>query len=249
VPGEQGPTSAYANYQQTKKARSPVGWWIGAAALLSVIIIVGVIALRSIGGSGGILPTTPGGQPSANACPEQTSATIEPPQRPPDGRVYGGPVSYPRLGPPWQAPEGEFRVPFGRDVQSQTVTVEANYAPDTHWVASVLVGELQAGDGFFTPEQGAQIVVRCILGSFYGNNPVESDVQVNRATTIDGNQAWLVESQLSFDIEGLRTKGELLIVAVIATDTTAGLYYASIPDTRPELVQPARDALAALQVD
>ena len=54
-----------------------------------------------------------------------------------------------------------------------------------------------------------------------------------------------------FDIEGLVAKGELLIVAVVAAGEsgTAGLYYASIPDTQPELVQPARDALADLQVD
>ena len=32
-------------------------------------------------------------------------------------------------------------------------------------------------------------------------------------------------------------------------DTTAGLFYASIPDTTPELLQPARDALSQLKVD
>ena len=112
----------------------------------------------------------------------------------------------------------------------------------------MLVAELMAGDGFYTPEQGAQIVVRCILGEFYGDNPVTSDVKVNKATTIDGHDAWLVESQLSFDIPGLIAKGELLIVAVVSAGEsgTAGLYYASIPDTQPDLVQPARDALADL---
>ena len=71
------------------------------------------------------------------------------------------------------------------------------------------MAELQAGDGFFTPEQGAQIVVKCILGAFYGNNPVNSNVKVNEKTTIDGHDAWLVESQLTFDIPGLEAKGEL----------------------------------------
>ena len=104
----------------------------------------------------------------------------------------------------------------------------------------MLVGELQAGDGFFTPEQGSQIVVKCILGRFYGNNPVNSDVTVNEKTTVDGHDAWVVESQLTFDIQGLKTKGELLIVVIVATDTRSGIYYASIPDTVPELVKPAR---------
>jgi hypothetical protein len=118
-----------------------------------------------------------------------------------------------------------------------------------NWTASILVAELQAGDGLFTPEQGAQIVVKCILGAFYGNHRVNSDVKVSEKTTIDGHDAWLVESQLTFDIPGLEAKGEYLIVAVVAVGNRSGLFYASIPDTRPELVQPARDALAQLQVD
>jgi hypothetical protein len=116
-------------------------------------------------------------------------------------------------------------------------------------VASILVGELQAGDGFFTPEQGSQIVVKCILGKFYGDNPVESDVKVNKATTIDGHEGWLVESHLTFDIAGLKTKGETLIVAIVATQDRSGLYYASIPDTVPDLLPVARTTLEKLRVD
>ncbi|MFP5283872.1 MAG: DUF2510 domain-containing protein, partial [Actinomycetes bacterium] len=249
--GQGAPGTAYAAYQSSQKSRSGIGWWVGAAALMAVIALVAVIALRAIGGNDGVLsPTIPGRQPTQDPCPQQTFESEEPaPARPADGRVHGGPLSFPVLRSPWQAPTSENRVPFGRDVRTQMVTVEPNYNGLNNWVASVLVGELQAGDGFFTPQQGSQIVVRCILGAFYGDNPVRSDVQVNEATTIDGHEAWLVESELSFDIEGLRTKGELLIVAIVATGATAGLYYASIPDTRPELVQPARDTLAALQVD
>ena len=112
----------------------------------------------------------------------------------------------------------------------------------------MLVGELQAGDGFFTPEQGSQIVVKCILGAFYGNAQVNSDVKKNEATTIDGHEAWIVESQLSFDIPNLETKGELLIVVIVSAGARSGLYYASIPDTSPELVQPARDLIGQLKV-
>ena len=140
-------------------------------------------------------------------------------------------------------------MPFGVDAVIRTVTVEPDYAPNSHWVASVLVAELQAGDGFFTPEQGSQIVVKCILGEFYGNNPVTSEVRKNEKATIDGREAWIVESQLSFDIPNLRTKGELLIVAIVSAGNRSGIFYASIPDTTPELVQPARDALQALKVD
>jgi hypothetical protein len=243
--------SAYANYQELQKKKSPIGWWIAGAALVIGIIIVAVIAIRAV--TGGVDTGTAGGpvgQPSQDACPPQITASPDPGTDPADGRVHGGPVSYPRLGSPWGAPQGDNRVPFGTDVQSQLVGVEINYdGKGSDWVASVLVGELQAGDGFFTPEQGSQIVVKCILGAFYGNNPVKSNVKVNEKATIDGHEGWLVESHLTFDIAGLKTKGELLIVAIVSAGNRSGLYYASIPDTTPELVQPARDALEQLQVD
>jgi hypothetical protein len=141
-------------------------------------------------------------------------------------------------------------VAFGVDALTQTVLDQPNYDGRNHlWVASVLVAELQAGDGFFSPRQGSEVVVRCILGTFYGDAAVTSDVQVNERATIDGHDAWVVESQLSFDIPGLRAKGERLIVAIVSAGSTSGLYYASIPDTRPSLVEPARKALAELKVD
>jgi hypothetical protein len=250
--GQDYGSSAYANYQELEKKKSPIGWWIAGAALVIGIIIVAVIAIRAV--TGGTDTGTTGGpvaQPSQDACPPQSTASPEPgPADPADGRVHGGPLSYPQLGSPWGAPHVDSRVPFGSDVQTQMVPVETNYdGAGTNWVAQILVGELQAGDGFFTPEQGAQIVVKCILGSFYGDNPINSKVTVNEKTTIDGHEGWLVESKLTFDIVGLETKGELLIVAIVSAGNRSGLYYATIPDSTPELVQPARDALKQLQVD
>ena len=246
----QGQPGAYASFQTAQQRKSPVGWWIAAAALLVVIIVVGVIAVRAIGGNSGTTGVGPG-QSSQDVCPTTSDpSSAQPSTDPSDGRVHGGPISYPRLGDPWSRPLTDNRVPFGRDVQKQQVTDQADYdGSGNSWVASILVAELMAGDGFYTPEQGAQIVVRCILGKFYGDNAVTSDVTVNEATTVDGREAWLIESQLSFDIPGLIAKGELLIVTVVNAGATSGLYYASIPDTQPELVKPARDAMAALTVD
>ena len=245
----QGQPGAYANYQTAQKKKSPAGWWIAAAALAVVMVVIGVVAIRAITRTGGLLGGDPS-QPSQDVCPRSSTAPTATRPDPNDGRVHGGPISYPRLGDPWSAPyDTEDRVPFGLDVMKQDVMDQANYDGTHSWVASVLVAELMAGDGFFTPEQGAQIVVRCVLGSFYADNPVESNVTVNKATKIDGRDGWVIESQLSFDIPGLRAKGELLIIAVVSAGATAGLYYASIPNTQPELVKPARKALAELRVD
>ena len=244
--------SAYANYQQLEKKRSPIGWWTAGAALVIIIAVAAVLAVRAVtGGDTGTSAGVPIGQPSQDVCPPQNTASPEAPvSHPADGRVHGGPVSYPTLGAPWGPPQGDARVPFGTDVQTQLVLDQLNYdGKGTNWAAQILVAELQAGDGFFTPEQGSQIVVKCILGAFYGNHPVNSDVKVNEKTAIDGHDAWLVESQLSFDIPGLETTGEYLIVAIVSAGNRSGLYYATIPDTLPELVQPARDTMSQLQVD
>ena len=240
--------SAYAQYQQTQQKRSPVGWWLAGAALLVAVVVVAVLGVRvaTTGGGGSPLP----GQGRENSCPDPQLMTATPAPDPADGRVHGGPVSYPTLRGPWGSAQPDNRVPFGIDAKTQTVTDQANYDGLGHnWVAQVLVAELQAGDGFFSPQQGAQIVVRCILGTYYGNAAVTSDVKVDEKATIDGHDAWIVESALSFDIPWLRATGERLIVAIVSAGATSGLYYASIPDTQPELVEPARTALEQLQVD
>jgi hypothetical protein len=247
-PGQPG-ASPYASFQ---KRRSGVGWWVGAGVLLLVLVVVAVFAISRATSGGTAGGGGASGQDSSSACPPDRSDSPVATAPPADGRVHGGPVSYPQLGSPWGAPGAETRVPFGVNVLSQTVVVQSAYdgQADHDWVASVLVGELQAGDGFFTPQQGSQIVVKCILGKFYGDNKVNSDVVTDKATTIDGHDAWLVESKLTFDIPGLQTKGERLIVAIVQAGTDrSGLFYASIPDTTPQLLQPARDALSQLKVD
>ncbi len=245
----QGYGSAYATYQQRPQRRTPWGWWLAGGALVLVIVVIAVLAVRATTGLG-TSTVPPGGGSSPNLCPQPKKQSIEPGSDPNDGQVHGGPVSYPELGSPWGTPQtDDDRVPFGTDVRVQSVTDQDNYDGNGHsWVASILVAELQAGDGFFSPEDGSKIVVKCILGTFYGNAAVTSDVVVDQKATIDGHDGWIVESKLHFDIPKLNAKGERLIVAIVSAGARSGLYYASIPDTKPELLAPARAALAQLKV-
>lgn len=240
--------------QQPRK--SATGWWVGGAVILMAVALIawlGVQAFTRVIGGGSITGDPPGGSnPTQDICPRipADAATTPPPQRN-DGRVHGGKLSYPMLGAPWGPVQGDNRVPFGREVAEQIVMVEPDYDGfGSSWVASVLVGELVAGDGFFSPQEGAEIVMRCVVGEFYADAVVERDDLVSEATTVDGHDAWLVESHLSFDIPGLETKGELAIVVIVDTGTeSASLYYASIPDTVPHLVDDARTAMEQLTVD
>ena len=89
------------NYQQTQKKRSPIGWWIAGAALVVVIVIVAVIAIRAVTGGGRCPRGTPGGQATQDACPPRPLGDAVAHPAPADGRVHGGPLSYPTLGSPW----------------------------------------------------------------------------------------------------------------------------------------------------
>jgi hypothetical protein len=227
-------------------------WWLAGGAIVLVLVVVVAFIVRAVGNTvavpGG--PST-SGQSARAICPDRDLQTpTENPTR--DGRVYGGQLSYPVLPAPWSAPHIETRVPFGRNAWTQEILVDQYVVngQTNGWVAAVLVAELNAGDGFFSPQEGSQIVVKCIVGAFYGDAAVTRRDLVNQATTIDGRNAWLVESHLTFDIPDLRTKGELAIVAIVETsESTASIYYASIPDTSPQYEEPARQALAGLRVD
>jgi len=243
------PGQAYVAPEQRKK---PVGAWVLLAVGLVVVAVVGGFVIRGILGTGNTAgtPANPGGgQATTNPCPTNKGTASKVPH-PNDGRVYGGMLSYPRFGAPWGAPREDTRLAFGRDVMYQFLTVEPNYdGKNSDWGASVLVGELAAGDGFYSPEEGSKIVMKCIVGAYYGDAKVGRQDLVDKAMTVDGKDAWLLESHLTFDITGLKAKGELAIVLIVATSAeSSSLYYASIPDNAKQYEAPARDAMAKLKV-
>lgn len=241
--------TAYQNYQQQNtKKKSTAGWWIAGGAVLVALIIIVVLVVRNLSGGSLTDPTKPGGGGSEDACPT-TTPTAAPNTTSPDGRVHGGPVSYPRLPSPWGEPYSDTRVPFGSDVLQQTIQVEPDYHGTDDWVASILVAQLLAGDGFFTPEQGSEIVAKCVVGVFYGDNPVERKDQESKAMKVDGHKAWYLKTHLSFDIPGLRTKGETAIIVIVGAGNTSGLFYASIPDTAKQYLPDAEKSLKELTVD
>lgn len=244
-----GQQSAYQNYQQTTKKKSAVGWWIGGGLGVVALIVVIVLVISRLSGGAGGGGNGPGGDPSEDACPT-TTPTAAPKTTSPDGRVHGGPISYPRLPGPWSAPFTDDRVPFGSDVLQQTITIEKDYnGSGNDWVASILVAQLLAGDGFFTPEQGSEIVAKCVVGAFYGDNPVDRHDEESKAIKVDGHDAWYLKTHLTFDIPGLKTKGETAVIVIINAGTTSGLFYASIPDTAKQYMGDAERSLAAVTVD
>lgn len=247
----QGSAAYHARPAAPTQRRTPVGAIVAAVIGVLALILIAGVGLRSIssgGGGGGLFPQ-PVSSPTDEACPKN-NVTVTPRQHPADGRLHGGMISMPRLGAPWSAPLSEDRVPFGADVHAQNVTVESNYdGRGQSWVASIVLGDLVAGDGFYSPHEGADIVAHCVVGLFYGNNKIERQDLKSEQHDLDGKDGWLIQMHLSFDIRGLQCKGETATILVVATgSSSASLYYSSIPDTTPELMATQDQALAQLTV-
>ncbi len=236
---------AGAGYAATPQ-RKGRGWLVALIAVAVVLVIVVVLVVRNLGGVLGGLPGLPGGNPSSNACP-QPEANSSPTPQPADGRVHSGPLSYPQLPSPWGAPQANTEVPFGRDVLQQFVQTEQT--PTMSWGAAVMVGELVAGDGFFEPKDGAEIVLKCVTGTFYGDAEVTRHDTVSKAMTVDGHDAWIMESDLSFSIKGLDATNELLTVVIVDLENgSAGLFASSVPGNAPQYDAPAEQAMKGLRV-
>ena len=245
-PGAPGPAGSAPLPPGSPVRRSGRGWLIGLIAVAVVLVVLVVLAVRGLGGALGGLPGVPGGDSSADVCPKPEASSTPTPQ-PNDGRVHSGPLSYPRLPAPWGPPEPEAEVPFGRDVLQQFVQTEQTST--LTWGAAVMVGELVAGDGFFEPEDGAEIVLRCVTGTFYGNAEVTRNDTTSQAMTVDGHDAWIMESDLSFSIPELEATNELLTVVIVDLENgSAGLFASSVPGNAPQYNEPAKQAMEGLRV-
>jgi len=220
-------------------------WLVGLLALILVVAVVVVLVVRSQSGGLELTDPRPTGQSTRELCPlpQRESSPA-----PPGDRVVSGQLSYPRLGAPFTPPTYDGRVPYGRNIRSQVAQVEARPDGSLLWVAQILIAQLNAGDGFYEVEQGANIVADCIAGLFYADVQVERTDRRNEALRVDGQRGWIVEAHLTFDVEDIKTKGETMIIVVVETDEGAGLFYGSLPDTSPEFNQMIRQSLADLRV-
>ncbi|MGJ3508895.1 DUF2510 domain-containing protein [Enemella sp. A6] len=250
-PVEYAQTYGTGEYGSTDN-RKPLMWGIIGVVALVVIAMVAFLAIRSFIGGGNDDPTSPNPRRTntTEICPPgDPSNSAAPPQKG-DGWVRAGKLAYKDPQGEWSAPRAETRVPFSRAALSQNVTIHKDYQPGYNWVASITLGELLAGDGFYSPKDGAEVVVKCVVGSFYGEGTeVHREDVRSEAITVDGRDAWVIESNLSFDIPNLEADEELLIVVIVDTgDAGAGLFYASIPNTSKHLEAPAREAMASLKV-
>ena len=228
--------------------RSPLGWILAGIGVLVVVVVVVVLVVVAGTRLGRPDPPPSSPSPAGPVCPEAVQPSASPSAQA-GSRVVSGRLSYPRLPAPFGAPVWDRRVPFGRDVQTQQATVEVDAAGRATWVSGITIARLLAGDGFYGPRQGAEVVATCITGLFYGESAVEREDLRNEGTTVDGRPAWIIEAHLGFRLPDISTTGETMTVVVVDVgDGEAGLFYASNPDTSPQFAAPLERAEAGLRV-
>lgn len=218
------------------------------AAIVALALIV-MLAIRA----SGVDPFTGrplAGDASQDVCPKEQRTQPSQRSHPSDGRVHGGMLSFPQQPiPPWEGVTRDSRVPFGRDVRTQNRIVVQNFEKGGQWVSALLVAELYAGDGFYTPEEGSAIVVKCVQGRFYGDMKLTREDRVSKPYTLGSYNGWYTEVHFGFDHPRLPFKGETAIIIILATGPdSASLFYASIPDGREDDMASARAAIADLRV-
>ena len=247
------------------KAKTSVAPWIISIVGVLVLALVVFFVVRMVTGEEVVIlppngetnsPTPNKGTtspPPTRVCPKESMEDIQFEHPVGDGWVYGGALAYRQLPSPWDEVVTDNRIPFGRDVSGQEAVVHMNPNPVgwwPWWVAGVWIGELYAGDGFYDPQEGSEIVNRCIFGSFYGNeSPITSETLRSEAYTLDGHDGWITETMLSFDIKDLETTSELSIVIIVRTsDLTSSIYFASWPTDAPTLRGDIDATIASLRV-
>jgi len=244
--------NAYATYQgmAQKPKRSPGPWIILGIGVLVVAVLVYLAITRVINPVGPGATTNGGGDSTSQVCPQEATDNQRA-DHPDDNRVYGGKLSYPMLTDPWSAVQtDDTRIPFGRDVAEQMVVIHPYYDGSSSWVASVMVGELYAGDGFYSPQQGSEIVNRCIFGTFYGGARVVATTISSGAYSLDGYDGWKTVTNLTFSIPNLPTTNELATVIIVATSAmSSSIFYSSIPGDASQYNADVDQAIAGLRVE
>jgi hypothetical protein len=239
----QAGANPYATGIPPKKKKSAGPIVVAAVVLIAVAVAAWLIVPKILGKggtTGGDESEPPISNPTTMTCPDPTYDTTTY-EHPNDGWVHGGRLAVPRLTGDWSLPFEETGVAFGRDALHQFYTMYTGWdpkQPGAVWGASVLVGELYAGDGFFNPQEGAEIVTHCVLGTFYGDAVVTRNDTRNEAYPLDGYDGWIIQTTLSFEIENIPTTDEDVTIIVVATsEMTSSLYYSSVPQEAPESVK------------
>ena len=196
----------------------------------------------------------PGPGPSGNStsfpCPSYASPTSDTPRAAlRAGRVHVGKVSYPAAPGPYRALDNHEYLPFANRVGSQRASVEASSSASMGWQSVVALARLSSVDGAWGGPRAAEVVSQCSLSVTWRGIDYHPVVSRDQATTVDGHEAWVRVTDLSFTVPGVKTTKEVQTVLIVQAGDESYAYLSYLPNSAPDLA-PLLDATrTGLRVD
>lgn len=220
--------------EQRSRPRGAV--WLVLAAVVAAVLVIFLVVRTFL--SGGEIVDPPPPQSTVSAWDETSSPdagpetpTEETPpgsmqcpagdpydrsSHPADGRVHGGGISFAEVGNGYGSPSAELMLSWMDDTQSQDQTTEPG------WVSVFAVGSVQSQPYFDSVEGAARSSMECgITNGWYSGFSDRSDLR-SEAIEVDGHDAYIVESEVRVDKEGLSVEGDVL--SFVAVDTGGESY-------------------------
>jgi hypothetical protein len=229
----------------------------GVAAVLALVLGVGWYFGRPASGdpaaapqpgtaSGQAVPST--GWPSAEGISCEPLGAQQAASQPDADRVSAGGLSYPMPPAPWPQPEvSGYPMPLMFSEAVQLVRV-ADYGTDG-WAAGLLVMGLRDDLGLQSVEQAARVAAGCMLATQYVEQMSQRQTR-NEATTVDGHDAWTIESAITLNDPDLSVSAETMSLTAVETEPGHyGLFWSSIPDVDPDYTAVAEACREGLHVD
>ncbi|MGH9246210.1 MAG: DUF2510 domain-containing protein [Acidimicrobiales bacterium] len=184
---------------------------------------------------------------------DETTTTEEGDDGGDDGDVISnGTISFAALGGDWTFDQPTFPELPRAAGQFQIVQDEVPPPIDGPWFANVTIGDLDPTIPYSGPESleaATQALSDKIIQSGAYPAGTTSQVVLSEAQEVDGNEAFVVRSELQYAVPGLEATGETVLIAVIDTDQGPAAFWGSIPNSASDLVADMDEAFESLTVD
>lgn len=183
---------------------------------------------------------TPSSDQSSQRCPV-TTVTTESGQ--PWSGIAGGGLKAPKISG-WRTDSG-----FYLDWVSDTHTLMDTVYPG--WMSNVSVGALNSVDGFTDPVVSAHQTMDCYASSGYYTDYTGRKDLVDEATTVDGHQAWHMQSEVYVSKSYLpQVKGDVVDIYVVdvGSGDHFGVFISSVTIDDTDRDKKVRECISKLEV-
>lgn len=165
------------------------------------------------------------------------------------GRVRVGAMSYPAAAAPFGPVSNLEYVPFANLLGSQSANVEPGSSTSMGWDAVVTLARMSSGDGAWGGQSGAEVVSQCSLSITWRGIDYHPQVRRDEATEVDGHDAWIRVTDLTFTVPGVRANAEVQTVVIVQVGDASYAYLSYLPNSAPELADTIAATLDGLRVD